>query len=96
MSNRILLILVAAIFATVASLVVFSSPSSAQDVPRMSIEQLKRKLGSENLVIVDSRSGTDWRGSEFKIKGAIRGKAGQEKEWTKGLPKDAEIVVYCA
>lgn len=96
MSSRFILILVAAIFATMASLVVFSSSVSAQDVPRISIEQLKRKLDSANLVIIDSRSGSDWRGSEFKIQGAIRGKAGEEKKWAKNLSKDAEVVVYCA
>ncbi|CCO22124.1 conserved exported protein of unknown function [Maridesulfovibrio hydrothermalis AM13 = DSM 14728] len=96
MNRRILLILVAAIFATVASFAVFQEAGSAEDVPRISIEQLKRKLGSDNLVIIDARSGSDWRGSEFMIEGAVRGKAGQEKQWAKNLHKDAEIVVYCA
>ncbi|NDV21495.1 hypothetical protein FMS18_02060 [Desulfovibrio sp. JC022] len=96
MGNRLILLLLASVLAVLASLAVFPQSAGAEEVPRVSGEYLERKLGSEGLVIIDSRSGSDWRGSESKIKGAIRGKAGKEKEWAAGLPKDAEIVIYCA
>jgi len=94
--NRLILLLFASALAFVASLAVFPMTAEAEDIPRVSAEYLQRKLGTEGLVIVDARSGSDWRGSESKIKGAIRGKAGKEKQWAAELPKDSEIVIYCA
>ncbi|MDC7217879.1 MAG: hypothetical protein PQJ28_02530 [Spirochaetales bacterium] len=96
MGNRLILLLFASVLAVLASFVVFPLAADAEDIPRVSGEYLERKLGSEGLVIVDARSGSDWRGSSSKIKGAIRGKAGKEKTWAADLPKDAEIVIYCA
>lgn len=96
MNNRLLIIFAAVILLLGAVVAVFPSAGFAGDIPRISIEQLNRKLGAENLVIIDSRSGSDWRGSEFMIKGAVRGKAGQESKWAAEIPRDSEIVVYCA
>nr|WP_027720926.1 rhodanese-like domain-containing protein [Maridesulfovibrio zosterae] len=96
MNNRFSILLLFTVIIFVASIVFLPRYCSAQDIPRISIEQVKRKLGTDNFVIIDSRTGSDWSGSEFKIKGAIRGKIGQENEWSKGIHKDAEIVVYCA
>ncbi len=96
MGNRLILLLFASALAVLASFAVFPIAADADDVPRVSGDYLERKIGSEGLIIVDSRSGSDWRGSSSKIKGAIRGKPGNEQEWASDLPKDAEIVVYCA
>ncbi|NDV25110.1 hypothetical protein FMR86_00430 [Desulfovibrio sp. JC010] len=94
MGNRLILLAVAVVAA--ASFMVFPVCANAADVLRVSADYLERKLGSEGVVVVDSRSGSDWRGSQLKIKGAIRGKPGKEKEWSADLPKDAEIIIYCA
>ena len=96
MGNRLILLLFASVLAVMASFAVFPLAAVAEDVPRVSGDYLERKLGSEGLVIIDSRSGSDWRGSSSKIKGAIRGKPGKEQEWSAELPKDAEIIIYCA
>ena len=45
----------------------------AANVPRMTKEELKSKIDDPDVVIVDVRVGRDWKGSEFKIKGAVRG-----------------------
>ena len=95
MGDRLILLLLASVLSVLASFAAFPHAAGAEDVPRVSGDYLERKLGSEGLVIVDSRSGSDWRGSSSKIKGAIRGKPGNEQEWSAGLPKDAEIIIYC-
>lgn len=88
--------LVAVFFMAASGFLLLPDTVSAEDIPRISVEQLNRSLDNEKLVIVDARSGSDWRGSGLKVKGALRGKAGQEDEWAKDLPKDSEIVIYCA
>nr|WP_320009244.1 hypothetical protein [Maridesulfovibrio sp.] len=96
MSKRILLLLVAAAIATAASFIVLPVSGESADVPRVSCEYLERKLGMDGVVVVDSRTGSDWRGSELKIKSAIRGKPGKEEQWSAGIPKDTELIIYCA
>ena len=96
MGKRFILLLVAAILVTAANFMVFPGSGESKDVPRVSCDYLERKLGTDGVVIVDSRTGSDWRGSQLKIKSAIRGKPGKEKQWSADIPKDAEIIIYCA
>src|SRR5882672_6118255 len=41
-------------------------------VAKMTKEELRAKLDSPDVVIVDMRKGQDWKASEEKIKGAVR------------------------
>ncbi|UZP66251.1 hypothetical protein N1030_11530 [Desulfovibrio mangrovi] len=66
----------------------------AADVPRISTDEALTKL--ETAVIVDARSGADWSGSTLKIKGAIRGSLRDVAMWSVAIPKDKEVIVYCA
>ncbi|MCI5124069.1 MAG: hypothetical protein D3925_06230 [Candidatus Electrothrix sp. AR5] len=68
----------------------------AAEVPRMSQEELKAQLGSGEIVIMDTRSGKDWKSSEFKIKGALRTPAKTVDEWLSSIPTDKKLVIYCA
>ncbi len=71
----------------------------AAEVPRMSKEELKAVMGSGEVVIMDTRSGKDWKSSEFKIKGAIRTAADTIDEWLPNITKKNEskkLVIYCA
>ena len=80
------------------SLMLFMMPALtalADEVPRMSKEELKELLGSPDLVIVDVRRGNDWNSSEFKIKGAVR-ESGPGIAWAENYDKDKTIVLYCA
>ena len=70
--------------------------ATAADVPRMTKEDLKAKLGTPHLVIVDLRVGTDWKASEMKIKGAVRGDPQNIESWAKTYPEDTTFVLYCA
>ncbi len=87
--KRIAVLLVAAFCLTL-------SPAFAGSVGLMNIEELKPLLGSEDVIILDVRTGRDWSTSEFKIPGAIRSNYGEFSEWGDKYPKDKKIVLYCA
>ncbi len=75
--------------------VIFPLTVAAQDVPLMDKDVLKSEMDSS--IIVDVRSGSDWRASEFKIVGAVRPKGSiAEFAASQGWDKDAKIVLYCA
>ena len=77
----------------------FSGPvtvGAADDVPRITKEQLKDMLGDPNLVIIDVRTGPDWRASDTKIKGAIREKPHKVDQWAGKFDKEKTYVLYCA
>lgn len=75
---------------------VFAQQTMAVEVPRMTKEKLKSELGSPNLVVVDVRTGKDWKASEVKIKDAIRGDTDKIEAWAKNYSKDTTLVIYCA
>ncbi len=59
-------------------------------------EELKPILDDEDLVIIDVRSGRDWRSSEFKIPGAVHGNPKKFSDWERKFSKDQTLVLYCA
>jgi hypothetical protein len=67
----------------------------AVDVPRMSKETLKEQLGDPNVIILDVRTGSDWKASEFKIKGAVRASSDNVDSWAPKYAKDKTLVLYC-
>ena len=67
----------------------------AGEIPRMNKEELAKKMDSNSVVVVDVRSGRDWKSSEFKIKGAIRVDKDIVK-WAAQYPKDTTMTLYCA
>jgi hypothetical protein len=68
----------------------------AEEVPRMTKEQLKIMLDDPNVVILDVRAGRDWKESERKINGAIRENPKLFESWGHKYSKDNTIVLYCA
>ena len=79
----------------IALMVLAASPLIAASVPTMDKDELKSLLGSENLVILDVRTGKDWSTSEFKIKDALRV---DNKDLSEAMtyPKDNTFVLYCS
>jgi len=65
-------------------------------VAKMTKEELRAKLGSPDVVIVDVRLGKDWKASEEKIKGAVRVDAAEIENLATTYPKDTTLVLYCA
>ena len=80
----------------VAILCMLAQMAIAAEVPRMTKEELKAKLDNPDVVIVDVRAGKDWKGSEFKIKGAVRENPAKFSSWAEKYPKDKTLVLYCA
>jgi rhodanese-related sulfurtransferase len=72
-----------------------SIPLLAASVPIMKKDELKSLLGSENLVILDVRSESDWSASEFKIKDAVRVDNGN-LSLVRNYPPNSIFVLYCA
>lgn len=87
--KRIFVLLAFFLFAT-------ALPALAADVPSMSKEELKSRLDSPDLIILDVRSGRDWSSSEFKIQGAIRAPGEDLAVWSKHYSKNDTLVLYCA
>jgi hypothetical protein len=79
----------------VASLV-RSQLVQAEDVPRITKEELKKKLCSTNLMLIDVRVSQGWEKSKQKIKCATRMDPDNVSAWAHTLPKDKEIVFYCS
>jgi hypothetical protein len=70
-------------------------PSVAgQDVPRISMAQLKGMLGQPALILVDVRRSVDWNASDRKIKGAVREDPQAVAKWAGKYPKGKTIVFY--
>ena len=87
------------LLAALGILIVFiacTAIQSAQDVPRIPKDQLKAKLGSPGMVLIDVRTESDWKMSDEKISGAIRMDPATVDAWAATLPKDKEIILYCA
>ena len=68
----------------------------AQDVPRITKEELKGMLGNPNVAIIDVRANVDWIGSDLKIKGAVREDPRKLSSWMDKYSKDKIIVFYCS
>ena len=86
-------------FHFILTLFVFSmglSPSAAANVSTMTKEELKAQLDNSDVIILDVRTGRDWKSSEFKIKGAIRTNPNNLDEWAEVYPKNKTLVLYCA
>jgi hypothetical protein len=75
---------------------IFVSILPANDVPRMTKEELKGMLGNPEVTIIDVRANADWTGSNLKIKGAVREDPRKLNTWEDKYPKDKTLVLYCA
>lgn len=72
------------------------SPSAAANVSIIKKEELKAQLDNSDVLILDVRTGGDWKSSEFKIKGAIRANPKKLNNWAEVYPKNKTLVLYCA
>jgi hypothetical protein len=77
--------------------VMFLSPLYAgSDAPTMTKDELKAHIGVKDFFVIDVRRASDWKKSEYKIKGAVREDPDAAKDWATKYPKDKAIVLYCA
>jgi predicted sulfurtransferase len=76
--------------------IAIAAPARAEDVKRVTKEELKSMLGSPDVIVVDVRTGSDWASSDSKIRGALREDPDQVDKWMAKYPKDKTLVFYCA
>ena len=70
---------------------------SMNDVPRMSKEVLKEELDNPDVVILDVRSKSQWRASEWKIKGSIWEDSTEFESWANfKYARTKTFVLSCA
>ena len=89
--NRFLpVMLITLLFCCIAKL------AFGQDVTMIGKDNLRELLGQDKVVVVDVRTGRDWKTSEFKIKGAVRSPNSKIVRWAAPYAKDTVFVLYCA
>ena len=69
---------------------------TTNDVPRMSVEELKQQMDTPNLIIIDVRTPLDWEASTTKIKGSVREDPTETASWIAKYPPDKTLVFYCS
>lgn len=72
------------------------SLSGAEEVQKITKEELKSFLGNPDVVVVDVRTPKDWNKSKSKIKGAVRENPEQAEQWIKKYSKNQHLIFYCA
>ena len=66
------------------------------DVTRITKDELRTLIDKGDVIVVDVRTGRDWKSSEFKIHTAVREDSGQVASWANKYSKDKTLVLYCA
>lgn len=84
------------VFATTILTFVIGFAAGAVEVPRMSVDELKSQLGSDQVVVIDVRTSADWARSPMKVAGAERVDPGNAALWANNYDKEKMIVLYCA
>jgi predicted sulfurtransferase len=75
---------------------IFTPRARANDVPRVTKEELKEEMGEPDLVIIDVRTEADWKDSKLKIKGAVREDPKKVESWMNKYSKEKILVFYCS
>ena len=68
----------------------------AEDVSRVTKEELKTMIGESQVVVIDVRTGKDWDGSKLKIKDSVREEPRKANSWAGKYNKQKTYVLYCA
>jgi rhodanese-related sulfurtransferase len=67
------------------------------EAPRITKEQLLSMAGDPDVIILDVRESGSWKGSQWKIKGAVREDPTKDvKTWAEKYPRDKTLVLYCS
>lgn len=76
--------------------VLLAGIAAANEAPRITKEEVKAKMNSSDVAIIDVRASRDWKQSESMIKGAVREDPRDVEKWAKNYPKGKTLVLYCA
>lgn len=70
--------------------------AESMDIERITVDELKSKFAKNEKVVVLDVRGSDYDASPTRIKGAIRIAPGQIEAHLKDIPRDKEVITYCA
>jgi len=73
-----------------------STADDPTDIPRISVHQVKQRLGDSQIVIIDVRKARNWWRSSSKIPTSIREDPNTANQWFNNYPKDKTLIFYCA
>ncbi len=82
-------------FAVLGIFVLAAGLCHAADKERITKEELKPLLGSPDVVVIDVRTGDDYKSSPYKIHGAVRENPTDVPRWFKKYPMEKTIILYC-
>jgi hypothetical protein len=94
--NKSLWILTVTLPLAMLNILLITASVVANDVPRMTKEELKGHLGDPTVIILDVRTEKDWKASDLRIKGAIWEDPAKVDTWLDKYVKDKTFVLYCA
>jgi hypothetical protein len=95
MKSRFCLILSFATALLLVTLTGYSAPpTSVEQVPRLTKEQVRDMLGKPDVVIVDIRFIKQYEQSDRKLPGAVFMQPENFEEFVKNNPKDKTYVLY--
>ena len=95
MNPRVCLILFCSTALILVALTGYSAPpSSVEQVPRLTKEQVRDMLGKPDVVIVDIRFIKQYEQSDRKLPGAVFVQPENFDEFAKNNPKDKTYVLY--
>jgi biopolymer transport protein ExbD len=90
---KTLMILLAFVLAT---LITTSQEVLADEIPRVTKEEAREMIENPDVVFLDVRSGSDWRASDIKIKGAVYEDSAKLKDWISNYDMNKTYILYCA
>jgi hypothetical protein len=94
--NKSLWILTVTLPLAMLGILLITAAVVANDVPRMTKEDLKEHLGDPNVIVLDVRTDKDWKTSDLRIKGATREDPTKTDTWLDKYVKDKTFILYCA
>ncbi len=93
--RRLIVVLVVLIIGLVPAVLSAAAIAEA-GVPVITPEELKAKLGSPDITILDVRRAAHWNASDRKIVGAVREDPESVESWAGKYAKEKTLVLYCA
>ena len=74
----------------------WASSVGAEDIPKITKEELKAMMDNPKVVIVDVRTNPEWNTGKVKIKGAVREDPTKVQSWIEKYSSDKTFVFYCS
>ncbi len=93
--RRLIVVLVVLIIGLVPAVLSAAAIAEA-GVPVITPEELKAKLGSPDITILDVRRAAHWDAGDRKIMGAVREDPEEVESWAGKYAKEKTLVLYCA